>query len=194
MTSNPSAGTAGTATGTLSVPNSDLPTVNNAGAGEPPKGPLASALSFTQGLVPLLVAIAVLWFFGTTLKKMFDLAAPTIDNETLWGRYVYLFGGLEVMAYAATGFLFGREVNRQRAEQAEKRAATAQDKADIAQVAAARSVANGQALAEAVRELTYDQAEQSEAARAETALVEAAAARTQIRTLRRLANKYFPAR
>ena len=189
MTSNPSTGNAGTATGTLSVPTPNPTTVNNAGDGESPKGPLASALSFAQGLVPLLVAIAVLWFFGSTLKKMFDLAAPTINNETLWGRYVYLYSGLEALAYAAAGFIFGREVNRQRAEQAEKRANVAQDKADIAQVAAAKSVANGEALAEAVRGLHDESVEQPAAAR-----VEAAAARTQIRTLRTLADKYFPAR
>jgi len=113
---------------------------------------LTTILSVTQGLIPLLVAIVVLWWFGTVLKQMFTHANSQITSET-WARYTYLFSGLEALAYAAAGFLFGREVNRQRADRAEQSAAQSQAIAFEAQSTAAASEANGQALAEGVRAL-----------------------------------------
>lgn len=113
---------------------------------------LTTILSVTQGLIPLLVAIVVLWWFGTVLKQMFTHANSDITPET-WARYTYLFSGLEAIAFAAAGFLFGREVNRQRADRAEQSAAQSQAIAFEAQSTAAASEANGQALAEGVRAL-----------------------------------------
>jgi len=109
--------------------------------GSPP-GTLSAILSFTQGVIPLIIAIVALWYFGTVLKRMFGLTGPTV-TETEWGRNVYLYGGLEALAFAAAGFLFGREVNRQRAERAERHADSAQRDANSARNAAATSRANG---------------------------------------------------
>lgn len=54
-------------------------------------------------------------------------------SETEWLRRIYLFSGVEGIAFAAAGFLFGREVNRGRAEQAEKRAEQAEKRAEQAE-------------------------------------------------------------
>ena len=113
---------------------------------------LTKVLSFIQGLIPLLVAIVVLWWFGSVLKDMFAYARDGSSPE-VWDKYTYLYNGLEGLAYAAAGFIFGREVNRQRADRAEQSAAQSQAIAFEAQSTAAASEANGQALAEGVRAL-----------------------------------------
>ncbi len=150
------------------------------------KTSLTAILSFTQGLVPLLVAILVLWYFGTIIKRMFGLTDPAI-GEVQWGRNAYLYAGVEALAYAAAGFLFGREVNRQRAEKAEEHADRAQRETNSAQRVAAQSVANGQALAEGVRELERTQGERR-------TMDEAASSpsQTNVRMLRGLADRFFP--
>src|SRR2546425_13259833 len=76
-------------------------------------------LSFVQGVVPLIVAIAVLFIFWSLMRQMMG---QTKVPELEWSRSAYLYAGVEAIAYAAAGFLFGREVHRQRAEKAEQRA------------------------------------------------------------------------
>jgi hypothetical protein len=148
---------------------------------------LPSILSFTQGLVPLLVAIIVLWWFGTVLKEMLARANSEVTAEA-WSRYTYLYSGLEALAYAAAGFLFGREVNRQRADRAEESAANSQEIAFEAQSTAAVSVANGEALAAGVRALDDVTAMRPEADGAEAA----PGSIVQVSMLRRMADNMFP--
>jgi hypothetical protein len=157
----------------------------------PPEGgvktSLATILSFTQGAVPLVVAIIILVYFGTVIKQMFGLTGPSV-GEIQWGRNAYLYGGVEALAYAAAGFLFGREVNRQRAEKAEQTADRALQETGVAQRVAAHSVANGRALAEGVRALENVQSERR------VASLDAASGseRTEIRMLRGMADRFFP--
>jgi hypothetical protein len=153
------------------------------------KAGLTAVLSFTQGLVPLLVAIIILWYFGTIIKQMLGMTDPAVIGEVRWGRNVYLYAGVEALAYAAAGFLFGREVNRQRAEQAEENAGRAQRESNSAQRVAAQSVANGRALAEGVREL-----ERAHGARSAVAGATSAPAQADISMLRGLADRFFPPR
>ena len=49
------------------------------------------------------------------------------QNQAEWERWVYVFGAVEAIAFAAVGWVFGREVNRERAEKAEERADEAQE-------------------------------------------------------------------
>tara|TARA_R110002072_G_scaffold125944_3_gene262488 strand:+ start:12045 stop:12932 length:888 start_codon:yes stop_codon:yes gene_type:complete len=49
-----------------------------------------------------------------------------------WIRLMDLFGSVEAIVFAAAGFLFGREVNRQRANSAEKTAKKKEKEADAA--------------------------------------------------------------
>lgn len=43
-------------------------------------------------------------------------------NELNWTRMIYLFTGVEAIVFAAIGYVFGKDVHRQRAETAEKNA------------------------------------------------------------------------
>src|SRR3989442_61037 len=83
------------------------------------------------------VALAALAGFAWFVIYMLQLSSAT---EVAWARAVYVFGGVEAIAFAAAGFLFGREVHRERAEQAEKRA----DQSE-------QGAANGRSLAEVIR-------------------------------------------
>jgi hypothetical protein len=53
-------------------------------------------------------------------------------EELRWGRFMYLYNGLEAIVFAAVGWLFGREVHRAQATAAETRAQQAQHRADSA--------------------------------------------------------------
>jgi len=67
--------------------------------------------------VPYLIAIGVLIAYGFFL---YFLIGKTDAKELDWSRLIYLFSGVEAIVFAAAGFLFGREVNRKRAENAEE--------------------------------------------------------------------------
>jgi hypothetical protein len=61
------------------------------------------------------------------------LLSHTSDAELPWSRKVYLFGAVEAVALAAVGYFFGKDVHRERAEQAENRAEAAQVSARTAE-------------------------------------------------------------
>lgn len=70
-------------------------------------------------------ALVVLAAFGVLAYYLVDHADTTKQQE--WERLVYVFGAVEAIAFAAIGWVFGREVNRERAEKAEDRAETAEE-------------------------------------------------------------------
>lgn len=86
--------------------------------------------------VPYIVAFLVLGTFVYFAIRMMGL---TEAEEMEWARYVYVFGGIEAIAFAAAGFLFGKEVHRVQAESAEKRADDAQKQAQAADGRAANA-------------------------------------------------------
>lgn len=149
---------------------------------------LTSILSFTQGLIPLLVAVAVLWWFGSVLKEMLGHARAGV-TDLQWERYFSLYSGIEALAYAAAGFLFGREVNRQRADRAEEDAARSQQVANEAQGVAATSSANGRALAAALRSPGSAGSFRPESGGPEE---DAAASAARLAALRQMADELFP--
>lgn len=89
------------------------------------KDPLAGIIA-----VILLAAFAglILYFL-----KHLDMAEPK------WSRATYLFGSVEAIVFAAIGWLFGKEVHREQAQQAEERADRNQQTAE-AGFALARAV------------------------------------------------------
>jgi hypothetical protein len=99
------------------------------------------------GTVPVFVAVVALIGFSVLLYKMWGLAAGNVADPQ-WSRAAYLFGSVEAIAFAAAGFLFGKEVNRQRAEKAESRANEAQKEATGAQTVAAEVVSKARSLRE----------------------------------------------
>ena len=87
-----------------------------------------------------------------------------------WDKALFLYKGIEAIALAAAGFLFGREVHRERAEKAEERA----DRNE-------QGVKDGHQLAGAVK------------AAAQQAFTTAGATPpTGLATLEKLANRLFP--
>lgn len=113
----------------------------------PSEGPpsLLAALPYAVGVLALvgyLVFVVVLYHGAATAR------------EELWMRTLYLFGGVESMAFAAAGFFFGREVNRARAEGAETRAAHESRRAEAQHTRAERAETKGRTLTRDLRDLT----------------------------------------
>ncbi|KRF45505.1 hypothetical protein ASH01_06670 [Terrabacter sp. Soil811] len=112
-------------------------------------------------------AIAIVFAYVVFVLLAFVRADDTLP-ETDWSRSVYVLLGVEALAFTAVGWLFGREVHRGEAQEAQKHADEAKhvatlekDRADTAKDAAAqeRSRADaaqtkGRILAKAVHSLT----------------------------------------
>ena len=64
-----------------------------------------------------------------------------------WGQYTYFLKGVEAIALAAVGFLFGKEVNSERAEAAEARAKDAQQQLEKVRARNTAGAAQVEALA-----------------------------------------------
>nr|MUH38703.1 hypothetical protein [Zobellia laminariae] len=63
-----------------------------------------------------MIAISLLIAYGFFI---YFLIGKVDSGDPSWSRLIYLFSGVEAIVFAAVGFLFGKEVNRQRAEKAE---------------------------------------------------------------------------
>jgi hypothetical protein len=70
-------------------------------------------------------AVVVVLAFGVFAYFLVENADTTEERE--WERWVFVFGAVEAVAFTAIGWVFGREVNRERAENAEERAQTAEE-------------------------------------------------------------------
>jgi hypothetical protein len=70
---------------------------------------------------PVATIVAVIAMIGFAVFVIHMLGNTTVD-EKVWTRKAYLLHGVEAIAFAAAGFLFGKEVHRQRAEKAEEAA------------------------------------------------------------------------
>jgi|SRR5688500_8582144 hypothetical protein len=57
---------------------------------------------------------------------IFNLLNKIDAEDNIWTRYTHLFQGVEVIVFAAVGWLFGKEVHREQAKKAEDRANNAQ--------------------------------------------------------------------
>lgn len=151
-----------------------------------------SLLSFTQGIVPLIIAVAVLYIFWNLVKTMMGMTkAPELE----WNRAAYLFAGVEAIAYAAAGFLFGREVHRQRAEQAEQRASSEQQRAATAEKKATEENTKGKALKQVIevkKSSLQRSAADMEGLESFRAGGPPAAGQTDIDELSKLASEMFP--
>ncbi|GIW33490.1 hypothetical protein [Meiothermus sp.] len=96
----------------------------------------------------LWIGAAVLVGFAVLVVYMLSLLD---SSETTWNRALYLFAGVEAIAFAAAGYFFGREVHRQRAESAELRARQAEQQWQQWSQRAHEAEAKGQSLSTAVR-------------------------------------------
>src|SRR5688572_30578070 len=94
-------------------------------------------------LVVGLTAIVIYLVMTKSMSNKIGLA------ETDWTRLVFLYNGIQALAFGAAGYLFGEKVNRERADGAEVRAegaeAAARDdhgKAEAAKLGVATLAAN----------------------------------------------------
>lgn len=126
------------------------------------------------------IGVAVLMGFAVLVIYMFSLLT---SSEATWSRALYLFAGVEAIAFAAAGYFFGREVNRQRADIAESRASQAEQKAADAAERAVKAEAKGQSLRAAIQATVDVQLEGS------SSKVRAA---DEMDQLSRLAEELFP--
>jgi hypothetical protein len=99
----------------------------------------------------VLVGIAVVLVLVYFAVLIYLLLAELGSNPDRWRRAVQLMQALGAVALTAAGFLFGREVNRKRAENAEERAESVHQLAIAAKEQAAQSTSNGKALAAAIQ-------------------------------------------
>jgi len=77
-----------------------------------------------------LVAVCALLVFLVLVILMFLLRG---GSETAWSRLVYLLTGVEAVAFAGAGWLFGKEVHRAEAQRAEEQVQTEQERANQAE-------------------------------------------------------------
>jgi hypothetical protein len=134
-----------------------------AGAGD---GVRAPARPPWQLVLSGVVAVASLLGLAGFIRYMLGMTAA---NDVEWTRSVYLYTPVETVAFAAVGWLFGREVHRQEAQRAEQRVSaaearlsTAEQRASDAQAKAAEATTKGLALAAATRAKAAALAERSD--------------------------------
>jgi uncharacterized membrane protein YccC len=145
-----------------------------------------------QNVVVVVTAIAVLVAFAVVLGYMIRITGA---DERLWTRATYLFGSVEAIAFAAAGFLFGREVHREQAAKAEKRADAAEQTARQASSEAAQAQANGESLAELaqLKAASLDQRRGLENVAGEAAEVASSrSAAADLREIAQMARQLFP--
>jgi hypothetical protein len=65
------------------------------------------------------------------VAAIFLMTKAGTDSSNQWERLVYVFGAFEAIAFTAVGWIFGTEVNRQRADNAEGRANKAEEEKDV---------------------------------------------------------------
>jgi len=131
-----------------------------------------------QWMVVAIVSGVIMIFYFGFLGYMFTV---TDAQEPQWTRYVYLLTGVEAIAFAAAGFLFGKEVHREQAQNAEKRAAQTEEGA-----------ANGRALSEVIQALTEGHRGKSESYRSLASDKMHAATQTDLDELAKTAKRLFP--
>jgi hypothetical protein len=70
----------------------------------------------------VLSAIVAVIVLGIYIYALVVLWGSTGEEAEMWARRISVLGGIEALAFAAAGWLFGRDVNRQTIDQANKRA------------------------------------------------------------------------
>jgi hypothetical protein len=99
---------------------------------------------------PITCILASLALLGFAWFIIYLLGRTSTKDEIEWTRSVYLLTGVESIVFAAAGFLFGREVHRSRAENAEKRAGKAEIQATESQKRATAAETKGKSLTAAI--------------------------------------------
>ncbi len=83
--------------------------------------------SFWKDIMAGGVAILAVLGFAALIILIATLLSNAAMNAAQWERYTYLLAGVETITFTAIGWLFGKEVHREQAQQAEMRANDTQD-------------------------------------------------------------------
>lgn len=148
--------------GVLTMPDDpdagDEPDGGGGAAAKPKPAANTDSQPAWQWAVVLTIAVALVGLYIVFAWRIYN----SRDEEAeAWARGLVVFGGIEALAFAAAGWMFGREVNRKALANAEKEADKAdgeakQARAETAETAAELSTAKVRAVAMAytVRSLT----------------------------------------
>lgn len=161
------------------------------------KGGTQDRTAWPRYLITVGIAFVLLIAFGWLVYYLNGKVQS--DNELEWQRRVYLFGGVEAIVFTAVGWIFGREVNRQQVDAAEKRVDTSEQKADAAvdkaasaEAKAADLAARGQAAKAAVM-ARHDTLSDAEGVRTKSVYGDnAAAASTELDDLAKFMSALYP--
>ena len=133
---------------------------------------------------PYVLAAGVLVAYGFFV---YYLIGKVNAEDPDWSRLIYLFSGVEAIVFAAAGFLFGKEVNRKRAERAEK---------DVKQVEKQKDVAQEEAVEERKKALILGamaiQAEQTATINSDQGSLEMASVKTPVNNIAEKARRLYP--
>lgn len=142
-----------------------------------------------RNIAGLVVAAVALCAFFISLLLLWG-KADDANNETAWARWTFLLGGIEAVAFAATGWIFGREVNRAAVAQSQKQANEAQAEAKAQRERAVEAVTSGRRL----RDSIIAKAGIAGGGRPQDAFADGAvdAAPTELQELAALAQRAFP--
>src|SRR5438093_6902468 len=99
-----------------------------------------------ETLAGLVTLLSLAGFSAFVIYLLMEIGA----KEPAWSRRTYLFAAVEAITFAAVGWLFGKEVHRERAGAAEKRAGTAEAKAGVQAEEAVKFRERGFALRHAI--------------------------------------------
>ena len=153
-------------------------------------------MAHLKDLFALIVGLLALIGFSSFVVFLLDRLTTT-DLE--WTRAIYLFNGVEAIAFAAAGYFFGREVHRERAERAEETVDTARQgerEATLQATAAEKQKVDAESKAVSlVSMIEAKAAGQEERAQQFMALDSrqvADVARADLRELQKVAQRLFP--
>lgn len=101
----------------------------------------SSAWEMVIRVITVVLAIVILACLAILIIFLLGQANA---EDPIWQRYIYLLSGVEAIAFAAAGYLFGREVNRGRAEEAQRRADNAETRVEGAETRAKQEAERAQ--------------------------------------------------
>jgi flagellar basal body-associated protein FliL len=116
------------------------------GGAQPTPPPEQDSKSRVPWIVLLVIAALLVMAYVVAVFVLFSLAGDEGTKDEIWARYIVLLTGLEAIVFAAVGWLFGREVNRKQADQAEEASKAASENAEKT----AEAKATGEGLKTAV--------------------------------------------
>jgi hypothetical protein len=133
------------------------------------------------------VITAIMFLIGYLVLNYLLFSQQLELQEQAWSRAMVLYTSVESIALTAAGYLFGREVNRERAARAEQQADQTQQQVIAATQEAAQEAAKGRALATTIEQLATTSISKQEQHNLEATDPEAT-----IKQIRQVTRSFYP--